>query len=196
MLISIIGKARAGKDVIGSYLLKELNKDLIGEVYNTVSFADPVKEHLIEIFGLSREQLYGNLKESEDKRYQKFEGCYWTPREFMQEYGQFMRTLDSEIWIRLLLKKISNISTNYIITDVRHINELEAVRKWGSLLLHVKRDTKDGVHGETHISETALDSYEVNSHFTINNDSSLECLCSKLDHIVRLIKKGDNKNGK
>ena len=112
----------------------------------------------------------------------------------MQEYGESMRAIDKRIWIRLFIEKLkSNTFINYVVTDVRHINELEAVKSMGSMIIHIKRLDKVGIHGEEHISETNLDNYDVNPDFVINNDSSKECLYTQLDKVLKYINKGDYK---
>lgn len=196
MLVSIIGKARSGKDLSGMYLSHVINQLEARNRYKTVAFADPLKWHLMRAFNLSHEQLYGDLKEVEDVRYEKPGGGYWTPREMMQTYGQFMRTMDDQIWIRLLMEKLSsNTFVNYIITDVRYTNELEAVRKNGSLLIHVKRNNRPEVGVEGHTSETSLDNYDINPDFLIDNDGSKEDLYKKLDEVIKYINKGDFRYG-
>ena len=196
MLISIVGKARSGKDLSGVYLKHVLNQGTVRNSYKTVAFADQLKSQLMLIFGLTHDQVYGNLKEVEDKRYEKAGNTYWKPREMMQEYGQFMRTIDDQIWIRLLMEKMdSNTFIDYIITDVRYVNELEAVKRRGSTIVHIQRPNKPGISCERHKSETSLDGYDINPDFHINNDSSKESLYKKLDYVIKYIKKGDLRYG-
>ena len=197
MLVSIVGKAGSGKDLIGAYLASKLNLKEARSIYRTIAFADILKKHLMTIFGLSHAQVYGNLKEVEDKRYKKDDGSYWTPREMMQYYGESMRSIDKNIWIRLFIEKMkSNTFISYIVTDVRHRNELEAVRSMGSMLIHVERPNKNSIHGEGHISETSLDNYDINPDFAINNDSSIDDLYYQLDSVIKYINKGDFRYGK
>lgn len=196
MLVAITGKARSGKDLIGTYIKNRLNQLEIRNIYRTIAFSDILKDRLIKDFDLTTEQVYGGLKECVDPRYVKADGALWTPREMMQAYGQFMRTMDDLVWIRLLFEKInSNTFINYIITDVRYINELEAVKESGCLLLHTKGYVDSKIHGEGHISETNLDDYDIDPDFTINNDSSIEALYEKLEPIVKYIRKGDFRYG-
>lgn len=197
MLVSIIGKARVGKDISAKYLMHNLNLKAARNTYCTIAFADTLKNHLMTFFDLSPDQVYGDLKEVEDKRYSKGDGTYWTPREMMQGYGEFMRSMDGNIWIRLLVEKmISNMFINYIVTDVRHVNELEAVKSRNSLIVYIERPDKSIIHGESHVSETSLDDYDINPDFVINNDSSFENLYLQLDEVLKYINKGDYSYGK
>jgi hypothetical protein len=70
---------------------------------------------------------------------------------------------------------------NWIITDTRFPNELEAVKERGGITIVVKRPETDHLAGD-HASETALD----NSTFdeVIVNDGSLEDLIEKVKEIL------------
>ena len=91
-----------------------------------------------------------------------------------------------------------HVYPNWIITDMRFPNELEAVKSRGGITIRVNRnfhmDLPNGIHVETirkgslteieeHPSETALDNAEFD--YTIENNSSIEDLI----HIVSLILK-------
>ena len=91
-----------------------------------------------------------------------------------------------------------HVYPNWIITDMRFPNELEAVKSRGGITIRVNRnfhmDLPNGIHVETirkgslteieeHPSETALDNAEFD--YTIENNSSIEDLI----HIVSLVLK-------
>jgi hypothetical protein len=63
MLLGINGFAQSGKDTMADRLVEEHG-------FTKVSFAAPMKEMLRGILGFSDEQLYGDLKEVPDKRYE------------------------------------------------------------------------------------------------------------------------------
>lgn len=54
-------KSQAGKDTFGAYI-----KDL---GFQRVSFADKLKQTVMDLYGFNHEQMYGDLKDIEDKRY-------------------------------------------------------------------------------------------------------------------------------
>lgn len=198
-LVSIVGKAQVGKDTVGSYMVNKLNMGKFRRSYRTIAFADELKHDLMVNFDLSHEQLYSDVKELPDKRYIKSRNnnniIYWTPREIMQHYGQSMRKIDSNIWIRKLMSKISNNTfINYIITDVRHVNELKAVRDRNSLIIRVNRGDSSVVHGMGHISEVDLDNYGVHPDFIIDNNNDFKNLYKQIDSVIEFIEK-ENKNG-
>jgi hypothetical protein len=105
----------------------------------------------------------------------------------MQMYGQFFRTIDYDFWVKNLFKVIEEKEyTNVIITDVRHINEAEAVKEHKGFLINITREDKTKPHGETHISETALDNYK-DFDFTVINDYGLEELREATKDAVKFL---------
>ena len=223
LILGVGCKARAGKDTFGKYLrdvfLSQYNRE-----FKTTAFAHRLKQMCLEHFNLSREQLWGNDKESVDKRYTKpfvngskwekeqlFKYCidndlddmYWTPREIMQELGSFYRRVDHNFWVRKLDENWKyNNCPDTIITDVRHINECEYVKEHGILIKIVRDDAAD-IHGMTHESETALDG-KSDDYFdiVINNNGTLDDLqiaaynAAKVIIKLEQIKEGRQYNGR
>jgi hypothetical protein len=142
-----------------------------------MAYANELKLRCQKDFDLSYEQLWGTDKEKNDIRYAKRgqgfssnPGDYWTGREIMQSYGEFFRTIDYDFWVKNLFRVIDNKEyQNVIITDVRHINEAEAVKEHGGFLIKITRENKDTPHGVNHISETALNDYNDCDLYVIND---------------------------
>lgn len=187
MKIGIVGHARVGKDTFAEYLTECL-KERHQRDFEHVAFAKQLKIMCKEHFELSDEQLWGNEKEIDDKRFIKpppkaiassmVLSTYWTPREIMQELGGFYRRIDRDFWVKSLnLHLISNDIKDAIITDVRHINECEYVKINKGVLIKIIREDADEIHGMQHESETALDDKPA-SYFDIeiNNVGTLEDL--------------------
>jgi len=201
MFIGISGKARSGKDTFAEMLAKELNKEAYPP-YVMMAFANELKMKCQEAFDLSWDQLWGNEKEVQDKRYPKpreiFEDAvmkgvkkvnwYWTAREIMQNFGAFYRTIDNEFWIKNLFKVAEQKEyNNIIITDVRYINEADYILNMSGAVIRVERENKDDVHGMEHPSEVELDDYKKFT-FTIVNNYTLEVLEKTAAETVRLLK--------
>lgn len=68
---------------------------------------------------------------------------------------------------------------NWIITDMRFPNEMEAIEERGGITIRVERP---GADVGTHPSETALDDAEF--HYTIENDGTLEELIEKVKKVL------------
>jgi len=207
MILGISGKARSGKDTFAEMLAKELQKQT-GKAYVKMAYAHELKNRVQKDFDLSYEQLWGNEKESYDKRYPKERSAppyclgnrndgkglevleerkYWTSREVMQAYGQFFRTIDYDFWVEELFNTIEEKEyKNVIITDLRHVNEVDAVVDRGGCHIRVERKDKDKVHNEQHISETALNGgHKVD--FIVRNYGTLEDLKSTAKTVVMFL---------
>jgi len=201
MIIGISGKARTGKDTLGGIFKKELYNAEKGD-FQLMEFSRALKERISKDFDLSLEQLYGDLKESLDKRYKKqgIKEEYWTPREILQAYGEFFRSINNNFWVNEVFK---NKFENLIITDVRHMNEVKAVKDRGGYHVRIYRSHNIEVHGKSHISEIALDfvdDCEVDSiykpDFKIENNNSIKDLTNVVKDIILMIYKLEeiNKN--
>lgn len=186
-LYAISGKARSGKDTFAKMLAEELQKQK-GQAYVLMAYAHELKLRVQKDFDLSFEQLWGDEKETPDKRYPKPDGDgYWTPREILQAYGQFFRTIDYNFWVKHLFRIIEEKEyKNVIITDGRHLNEIDAVVDRGGFHIRVGRENKDSIHNEKHISETALDGgYRVD--FNVLNNATLDDLKNRSKDVVRFL---------
>ena len=72
-LIACCGKKQVGKNTFADEC----------KGFIQYAFAKPLKDTCKVLFLLSDEQLYGNLKEIQDKRWGK------SPREIMQQFGKY-----------------------------------------------------------------------------------------------------------
>lgn len=183
ILIGLSGKARVGKDTAGTYLYNKLSEIN----YNTfiTAYANQLKQDLIDKFGLSFAQVHGDLKEVPDTRYPK-QGTqtFWTPREMMQAYGQFMRSFDKDYWVKALFKVIDTERNHLVITDLRQPNEVKAILDRGGFHIRLFKDDRPEINGKDHETERALDNSELPVHYVVNNNGSKEELFTKLDEIL------------
>lgn len=217
LLIAISGRARMGKDTLADFLREEFNKELLSESMwqkgngmVKVAYADALKERIMEDFNLSWAQVYGDLKEVEDKRYPrpsrggispaavrydshdrraaKLPPYYWTPREIMQFMGtDCYRAIDDNFWVKQLFKTLSKRGIkNAIISDCRFVSEVEAVLNRGGCHIRIYREGVDTIHGSAHTSETSLDDYK-KIDFAIENSGTLEDLKLKANKLAKII---------
>lgn len=199
MIIGVTGKARSGKDTFAK-LFAEALFDATGRRFILMAYAHELKKRVQKDFDLSYEQLWGDEKEVTDSRYRKYDtkpysAClgdpelpegFWTPREILQAYGQFFRTIDYDFWVKELFRTIAEKEfENVIVTDVRHPNEADPIRERGGYIIRLVRENKDKIHGEQHISETAMDDYDVD--FDVVNDQGLEQLMETAVGTVKMI---------
>ena len=235
MIIGINGKIGSGKDTIGkiiqyltyphdiniqTYLEKEVNGQFeIKPSVHTIpnfeikKFAGKLKQIASLLTGVSVEKF-----EDQDFK-QKHMGFQWqmTYREFLQKLGTdaLRDGLHTDVWVNALFADYKPESTGYrylypqwIITDMRFPNELEAVEERDGITIRVVRNpiiviTLDGEkltldYNEwleqkqfyenqgwqftEHPSETALDDAEFD--YVIENNGTIEDLIKKVREIL------------
>ena len=156
---------------------------------------------------------YLTTTKKELKNYEGLELIKPTPRFLLQFIGTnlFRNQLHPEIWVNSLMNEYkSKLSSNYpvddldweprliypnwIITDCRFPNELDAVKKRGGITIRVNRDyvLTGGPENpkDQHESETALDNAEFD--YEIHNNGTIPELIDKIRNILienNLIKK-------
>lgn len=214
MIIGLIGRARSGKDTFAELLAEQIFL-AAGKRFILMAYAQELKLRVQKDFDLSYDQLWGDLKEIPDHRYRKsnvnnmvagrrekseIEWAFWTPREIMQAFGQFYRTIDTLFWVNNLFSTIEEKEfKNVIITDIRHPNEATPVSERNGYLIKVtsEREDKPDIHGPGHISETAMDDYD-KVDFTVQNDGSIMNLKDTAEQVAKFILETDlmkEKNG-
>jgi hypothetical protein len=145
-IICLIGQKRVGKDTVAD-LIQELTHNNI----QRFALADPIKDIARIMFGFTENQLYGVDKDKLD------ESLGIKPRDFFEKFGTdimqfdiyaYLPALEARIpqrtfWVHSLLTKIKKLEnenrTDYIIiTDVRGIHELLAIKKEYPLTRFIK----------------------------------------------------------
>lgn len=136
IVVGLAGLAGAGKDTFAA---------LLGEGYEHLSFAAPIKRMLRVGFGLT------------DKDPSAEERFGVTYRHFAQTLGtQWGRNcISKDIWTKLMAYRISLTEGDVIITDVRFEDEAEFVRKRG-LLIHIFRNDHELIKESEHESEAGI----------------------------------------
>jgi len=163
MIIGLTGYARSGKDTVANILVKDYG-------YKRLAFADKIRDFLVEIDPIleNGHRLSSTLEEY------GWEIAKAKPevRRLLQALGLGARTLfGTSFWIDQAFSSIDD-DYNYVITDVRFINEAETVKNYGGQLWRVKRPGI--VAYNRHVSETEMDGYPVDQIFS--NHGSIEDL--------------------
>jgi len=129
----------------------------------------------------------------EDQEFKKQDmGPEWgmTYRDLLQRLGtEAMRNgLHENVWVNALFADYHfNIEKdeqmpNWLITDCRFPNELEAVKTHKGITIKVIRDSGNTI-GTTHASETALDDY-TEWDYVVDNNGSIEDLKTQVFSIL------------
>lgn len=183
-VIGITGKKRAGKDSLADVLVSEFG-------FARLAFADPLKEAVLEadpfveiVFpdgacgddeccGPSYDyEEYLRISDLVDRYGWEQAKAFPDVRRLLQDFGQSIRAIDPEFWVRATLDKIEferartwdgsvvkTLPAGFVVTDVRYINEADALRSRGAEIVRVVRpETQDG---DAHESETEMDGYPV-----------------------------------
>lgn len=158
------------------------------------NFADSLKDLCMGLLGLTYEQCYGTdeQKNSLTKlRWENMPGflskdeadimiskcsdreCRMTAREVLQYVGtDIFRRMYESVWTDSVLNEIEQDQPEVaVIGDCRYLNEVEAVKSRGGLVVRLTRDSGSG---DSHCSEIDLDSYDGFDYIIDNKNLSIE----------------------
>lgn len=173
-LIGLAAKAQSGKTTVANMLLERYG-------YGHVSFAEPIRQFISSLTGISREDL--------EKAEFKEAVVPWigrSPRFMMQTLGtEWGRdTILADFWIKRAMREVNDLSWGRIpavISDVRFDNEAKVIREAGGYVIHLSRP--DALVVASHPSEAGVTRHPTD--FTIVNDGTLEDLSRNVDDLLR-----------
>ena len=182
MIISITGKIGSGKDTIADIIMQYTPY----HDWEIKKFAGKLKDIAEILSGVPKINF-------EDQEFKKQDmGPEWgmTYRDLLQKLGtEAMRNgLHENVWVNALFADYHfNIEEdeqmpNWLITDCRFPNELEAVKTHKGITIKVIRDSGNTI-GTTHASETALDDY-TKWDYVVDNNGSFEDLKTQVFSIL------------
>jgi hypothetical protein len=204
MIIGLCGFINCGKGTIADLLVDR--HDFVKE-----SYANSVKDACATIFGWNRSMLEGDTPESRAWREQS--DAWWSEklgREFSPRLAlQLMGTeagrdvFHPDLWVHTVMRRCEQAPwNNYVIADVRFPNEIDAIVKFGGMVVRIRRgedpewydlarETNQGYHKqelfrnaypEVHYSEWAW----IGCHhdYVLDNNCDLETLQKRVDILV------------
>lgn len=159
-LIGLTGPARAGKDTVAEYLVRQ--HDFVQH-----SFAAPIREFVARILGVT----LGELEATKEAPIAWLDGK--TPRYLMQTAGtEWGRELIADdLWVRSCLARARqdmDEGRSVVISDVRFDNEAAVIRGLGGKVLRLQR-SQAGTRS-VHASESGVAPHLVD--LTIVNDGT------------------------
>lgn len=168
-IISIHGDINSGKNELGDILAELHRKN--NKVLHKKAFADKLKESLAITWNIPREKF-------EDRKFKKSispTGLTW--RDLMRDYGESMRKIDIDYWYNALMSQY-NKQQDWVITDLRHLNEPENLKRdFNVFLVKIKRPHTEK---SQHISDNDLNNYK-NFDFYLDNSGDLRNLQEKAE---------------
>lgn len=202
-VIGILGFIGSGKNTVASYI-----RDKYG--FHQKSFAGPLKDACSVIFNWPRELLEGDTEQSRIFRELKDEwwsnalGYEITPRLMLQKLGTEAGrdVLGKDIWVSSTVSGFLP-GEQYVISDCRFPNEIQAIRACGGKLIWVTRGnnpewydcalrtnlgTAIGAasmqerYPDVHISEWAW--IGTSFDYVVDNNTNLTYLYSHIDQIM------------
>lgn len=187
MIIGLIGGIGSGKTTLTNYIVQNYD-------FTEYSFAEPLKQ-IGKIFGFTQEQLYGTQE-------QKLEiHSKWgiSGRTFLQKIGTelFRGKLydvipemkgEDTIWIELFKTKYKQEPKNYIVSDIRFLDEALAIKKLGGILIRLKRTNLEDGNEYNHTSEQQINKIQYD-YFIDNDNLSIEESRRCFDSIYKFMRK-------
>ena len=172
-LLCFAGVSGAGKDTAGAYL-----EECHGFV--RVAVADTLKQVMMQLFGLTEAQLWGNARNVPDPRLGR------APRDLYQEFGEACVRIDPEVWLRpfrALVGALLQEGDSVVCTDLRTMDELHVAKQLGGAAWLLRRHTA-GAPGALalHRTETELAAAPAELFDgVIFNDGSVADLYAQID---------------
>lgn len=148
MIIGLIGNIGAGKSTCAQVLVEQ--------GFTEMTFADPLKQACMALFGFTHEQMYGSqeMKATPDPRWFGV-----TPRQIMQFVGtdllrnqlaQIMPEIGTDIFVHRMKVALTEHQGNVVVSDVRFQNEADLIKSLGGYLIKIVRP---GKASDNHASE-------------------------------------------
>ena len=174
--IGLAGLKRSGKDTVADFLVQEYG-------FKKLAFADPMKQVVrsldpyVTVDGLRLSDV-----DNADEDHLKAE--YPEYRRLLQRIGtEAVREnplFGENFWINMLLRRMHS-DDNYVVSDVRFLDEYAAMKNVGAQIWRIDRPGIE-TSTDTHRSETELLSFEPDR--VIVNDSDLKALLLKVHALV------------
>lgn len=204
MIIFLSGKAGAGKDEFAKVAVEKFG-------FTRVAFADALKEEVEEFcvehgIDYERRNFWGTPKDKERELKVPYVKCAKTPDwflSFLAVHGRFnediwhfsarvllqywgtelRRSQDPDYWVKQLIRSCE-FPGDFVITDGRFVNELDACKNIGALTVRIFRpETRPtGIVG--HPSESGLD-HEILWDKVICNSGSLKEYRAAVEEYLR-----------
>lgn len=175
MRIAVTGKMRSGKDTLASYFINDLHFQKLG-------FRDGIEKIGQDFFP----ELLAKGK----------------PRKFYQHVGQSLREIDPYVWINFLDKRLQALNgtgiENFIVTDVRQVNEYNYLKKQGFIVLKVEADEEirreriekagDIFSPEQFYHDTEIQVDNIPADYILTNNTTLQDFLDQINYVYREIK--------
>jgi len=154
MIIGICGRQGSGKDTVAGLINKITNNR-----FERKRFSSKLKECAGILLGVPVELFEDReFKESYIPKYDM------TVRELLQRFGtEFIReTVHPNLWVEATF--VGYNGQDCIVSDVRFINECDAIKSRGGIIVKVNRQTKKQNHPSENEIDFIIPDYEIDNN--------------------------------
>ena len=192
-VLGLCGFAQSGKDSAASFLVERGWKRL--------AFADALRDSVYLLNPIVHVSTIGNASSEYERVQDLVDRVGWdVAKVSYPEIRQLLQRMGTEVgralygesfWVDRVLTQMERSSTsygedvvvgNYVITDVRFPNEVEAVRSVGGKVIRIYREGVGAVN--THVSDTGVDDLEIDA--VVLNQGSLDEFRAEVLKVVGL----------
>lgn len=189
-IVAFTGPKTSGKDTAAKYLLAR-NSILKSNLFEQHNFADAMKNTCANIFGFTPQEMNEMpFKEQELSRWP-----FHTPRYHMINIAKLFRTFyGGDVWVRAWERKIKISRAKCIVlTDLRHVEELEVLQKMQAVIIYVQNDKAEaelhrlreaGDMAANDVSEAAYELMRMSATTVLPNNGTIDELHSKMAEVA------------
>lgn len=182
-ILAFTGPKGSGKDTVASLVERFTNTSY--QHVERVAFADPIKHHIQQLFGLDTTGEYDQFKRS-TLTFQVYNKDHVvSARHVVREIGMKMRAYDDRQFTDYVHEVLQNprarvVNSLFLITDLRFDNEYLMLMGWGAKVVKIVRPDHqyDG-----HITERGFDDHLVD--YILHNDGQLADLEKQVYKMIR-----------
>lgn len=181
MRIAIAGKMRSGKDTLAKHFIDDLN-------FKKLAFGEGIEK--------VGHDFFPNIMAKGKNR------------KFYQHVGQSFREIDPRVWINYLDKRLQDLHSkgieNFIVTDVRQVNEYHYLKEQGFVMLKVEAEEEvrreriekagDIFSPEQFYHETEKQVDSIPADYILTNNTTLQDFVDQINYVYREIK-GEERYG-
>lgn len=177
--IALTGEIRSGKDTVAEYIQEKYGSNM-----HKLYFAEGIETIIKTYFP---EAYHGNDK----------------PRKHFQDIGQFMRTINPDVWVNQVAFQYEKARENwntgdFICTDLRQPNEYEWLKKNDFIVIKVETEPEiriermkasgDKFDMQSLIHPVELQIRSLPCDYLITNNTSITDLFEQVDNVIAELK--------
>jgi len=182
-ILAFTGPKGSGKDTVASLVERFANTSY--QHVERVAFADPIKYHIQQLFGLGTTDDYDQFKRSSLSFRISGKERTVSARHVVREIGMKMRGYDNRQFTDYVYEVLRNpraqvVNSVFLITDLRFDNEYMMLKGLGAKMIKIVRPDHqyDG-----HITERGFDDHLVD--YILHNDGQLADLEKQVYTMIR-----------